>query len=123
MNPLKPRRLMEGHKKVKPYRTKEGADFRREAGKLDNWINHRRIDEYFKEPTYEELSRYVKENINENWPYSLYSYARSRLEKRGTPHDESHQQAIELSKKALKKAIEGETFGSINTFIREETSE
>ena len=46
MNPLKPRRLMEGHKKVKPYRTKEGADFRREAGKLDNWVNHRRITEY-----------------------------------------------------------------------------
>jgi len=50
MNPLEPRRLMKSHKKVKPYRTKEGADFRREAGKLDNWINHRRIDEYFKEP-------------------------------------------------------------------------
>jgi len=24
--------------------------FRREIGKLDNWINHKRIDEYFKKP-------------------------------------------------------------------------
>jgi hypothetical protein len=23
--------------------------FRREIGKLDNWLNHKRIDEYFKE--------------------------------------------------------------------------
>ena len=25
-------------------------DFRKETSKLDNWLNHHRIDEYFKEP-------------------------------------------------------------------------
>jgi hypothetical protein len=27
-----------------------GSSFFVEAGKLDNWINHKRIDEYFKAP-------------------------------------------------------------------------
>lgn len=33
-------------RKREPLRTPEGESFRREAGKLDNWQNHRRIDEY-----------------------------------------------------------------------------
>lgn len=50
MNPLKPKKIKATKgKKIEPLVTPEAEDFRRESGKLDNWLNHRRITEYFTE--------------------------------------------------------------------------
>ena len=32
-----------------------GSSFKREAGKLDNWLNHKRIEDYFRPQTQEEV--------------------------------------------------------------------
>ena len=46
-HPLKNARKPKPRKR-EPLRTPEGEDFRKEAGKLDNWLNHHRITEHFK---------------------------------------------------------------------------
>jgi len=53
MNPLKtqvkPRRLIEKGRRITPLRTPEAESFRKETSKLDNWINHHRLDEYLRD--------------------------------------------------------------------------
>ena len=46
MDGLRPQRIKATKSKRKPLVTKEAASFREATGKLDNWLNHKRITEY-----------------------------------------------------------------------------
>lgn len=80
------------------------------------------LDKHLREPpkddSYEELSKYVKKYINENWSYAFYSLSRNRLEKNETSPDESHKRAVETSRLALKEAIAGKSYFEILNFIK-----
>jgi len=48
LKPIKFKKDVKTSKRVEPFRTPEGKHFREELSKLDPWIYHKRLTEYFK---------------------------------------------------------------------------
>ncbi|MBA7637056.1 hypothetical protein ES703_44688 [subsurface metagenome] len=82
----------------------------------------------YSEEHHETLTKFVKENVNENWPYSFYAAARSELDKRGIPKDVAHKEAIKIEFEALQKTSptitpEPPEFSELHSFARESARE
>jgi len=55
MDGLRPQRIKATKgKRIEPLVTSEAKSFREATSKLDNWIHHRRITDYLKDPGDEE---------------------------------------------------------------------